>query len=228
MWVIAHRGFSGRHPENTLRAFRAAQELGVDMVECDVHASADGALAVIHDATLDRTTNGTGPVAAHTMRELQALDAGEGERIPTLQELLAAVDCPVVVEVKAQAALGPLLSLYAQDPRLKDRLWPISFAHPLILALTQRIEGLTAGVLYAGMPVQPWTLAEAAGAKILLPALETATLEEVLQAHVHGLYYSVWTADTPQELARAQEIGVDGVATNFPDRLIGGEEVGEE
>ncbi|MDA8344517.1 MAG: glycerophosphodiester phosphodiesterase [Thermaerobacter sp.] len=223
MWVIAHRGFSGRHPENTLRSFRAAVELGVDMVECDVHASADGKLAVIHDATLDRTTNGKGPVLARTMQELQALDAGDGERIPTLEDLLAAVECPVVVEVKAPGALPPLLALYRRDPKLKDRVWPISFAHPLIKALTDQVPGLMAGVLYAGIPVQPWTLAEAAGAQILLPALETATREEVEIAHQHGLYYSVWTADTPEELRRAQEIGVDGIATNFPDRLIGGE-----
>jgi glycerophosphoryl diester phosphodiesterase len=222
MWVIAHRGFSGHHPENTLRSFRAAAELGVDMVECDVHASADGKLAVIHDATLDRTTNGTGPVAQRTMAELQQFDAGEGERIPTLEELLEALDIPVVVEVKAPAALQPLLALYAQEPRLKERLWPISFAHPLIKALTDRMPDLVAGVLYAGIPVEPWTLAQAAGAKILLPALETATREEVEAAHSHGLYYSVWTADTPEELRYAQEIGVDGIATNFPDRLIGG------
>ncbi len=224
MWVIAHRGFSGRHPENTLRAFRAAEALGVDMVECDVHASADGCLAVIHDATLDRTTDASGPVRARTMRELQEIDAGEGETIPTLEEVLAAVALPVVVEVKSQGALAPLLALYAKDPELRERLWPISFSHPLIKALTDRVPGLTAGVLYAGTPVEPWTLAEAAGAKILLPALETATREEVSAAHQHGLYCSVWTADTPEELRRAQEIGVDGIATNHPDRLIGGQQ----
>jgi glycerophosphoryl diester phosphodiesterase len=223
MWVIAHRGFSGKHPENTLRSFRAAEELGVDMVECDVHASADGQLAVIHDATLDRTTNGSGPVAARTMTELRALDAGEGERIPTLEELLDAVSCPVVVEVKAQGALGPLLALYRDKPSLRDRLWPISFAHPLIKALTDEIPDLVAGVLYAGIPVEPWTLAQAAGARILLPALETATREEVEAAHRHRLYYSVWTADTKEQLRYARDIGVDGVATNFPDRLVGRE-----
>ncbi len=220
MWLIAHRGFSGRHPENTLRAFRAAEELGVDMVECDVHRSLDGHLVVIHDATLDRTTSGHGPVRSRTLAEIQALDAGDGERVPTLEELLEAVSLPVVVEVKTPEALPGLLRLYAERPTLRERLWPISFGHKLIQALTTEVPGLMAGVLYAGAPVEPWPLAEAAGARILLPALETVSRDEVEAAHAHGLYISIWTADTPEEFAFCKEIGVDGIATNRPDLLI--------
>ncbi len=219
MWLIAHRGFSGRHPENTLRAFRAAEELGVDMVECDVHRSLDGHLVVIHDTTLDRTTSGHGPVRSRTLAEIQALDAGDGERVPTLEELLEAVSLPVVVEVKTPEALPGLLRLYAERPTLRERLWPISFGHKLIQALTTEVPGLMAGVLYAGAPVEPWPLAEAAGARILLPALETVSRDEVEAAHAHGLYISIWTADTPEEFAFCKEIGVDGIATNRPDLL---------
>ena len=219
MWLIAHRGFSGRHPENTLRAFRAAEELGVDMVECDVHRSLDGHLVVIHDTTLDRTTSGHGPVRSRTLAEIQALDAGDGERVPTLEELLEAVSLPVVVEVKTPEALPGLLRLYAERPTLRERLWPISFGHKLIQALTTEVPGLMAGVLYAGAPVEPWPLAEAAGARILLPALETVSRDEVEAAHAHGLYISIWTADTPEEFAFCNEIGVDGIATNRPDLL---------
>ena len=220
MWLIAHRGFSGRHPENTLRAFRAAEELGVDMVECDVHRSLDGHLVVIHDTTLDRTTSGHGPVRSRTLAEIQALDAGDGERVPTLEELLEAVSLPVVVEVKTPEALPGLLRLDAERPTLRERLWPISFGHKLIQALTTEVPGLMAGVLYAGAPVEPWPLAEAAGARILLPALETVSRDEVEAAHAHGLYISIWTADTPEEFAFCKEIGVDGIATNRPDLLI--------
>ncbi len=219
MWLIAHRGFSGRHPENTLRAFRAAEELGVDMVECDVHRSLDGHLVVIHDTTLDRTTSGHGPVRSRTLAEIQALDAGDGERVPTLEELLEAVSLPVVVEVKTPEALPGLLRLYAERPTLRERLWPISFGHKLIQALTTEVPGLMAGVLYAGAPVEPWPLAEAAGARILLPAIETVSRDEVEAAHAHGLYISIWTADKPEEFAFCNEIGVDGIATNRPDLL---------
>ncbi len=220
MWLIAHRGFSGRHPENTLKSFSAAEELGVDLVECDVHRSRDGALVVIHDATLDRTTNGTGPVRERSLQEIKALDAGEGERVPTLEEVLEAVKLPVVVEVKTPEAVPGLIALYRSRPELRERLWPISFGHALILALTQAVPGLTAGVLYAGAPIEPWLLAEKAGAQILLPALETVSREEVEAAHAHGLHLSIWTADSVEEFEYCQRIGVDGIASNRVDLLL--------
>src|SRR6266511_3945699 len=89
MIVVGHRGAAGLEPENTLRAFRRGIELGVDYVECDVHLTRDGHLAVIHDETVDRTTDGHGPVAGFSLEELRRLDAGQGERIPTLEEVLA-------------------------------------------------------------------------------------------------------------------------------------------
>jgi glycerophosphoryl diester phosphodiesterase len=105
--VIAHRGASGTCPENTLAAFRHAQALGADMIELDVQLARDGNVVVIHDWTLDRTTDGSGPVGARSLAELRALDAGAwfasafgGERIPTLAEVLAEVRIPVNVELK--------------------------------------------------------------------------------------------------------------------------------
>src|SRR5262245_63298231 len=85
--VGGHRGNPAEHPENTLTSFRSAIELGVDLIECDVHLSADGELIVIHDHTLDRTTDGSGLVVQHTLGELRELDAGGGERLPTLAEV---------------------------------------------------------------------------------------------------------------------------------------------
>lgn len=217
IWVIAHRGFSSQFPENTLLAFREAERIGVDMVECDIHRTRDGELVVIHDATLDRTTDGSGPVGAHSMQELLAFDAGRGERLPTLRELLAAVSLPVVVEIKTSEVAGPLIALYAAEPKLKERLFPISFAHRAIQAITQAVPGLFAGVLYAGSPVDPAGLAQAAGAVLLSPSIETISAYEVEEAHRHGLRISPWTADSEAEIDVCQAIGVDGLATNRPD-----------
>src|SRR6188508_2922898 len=89
--AVGHRGAAALEPENTLRSFRCAIDLGCDMAECDVHLTRDNQLAVIHDETVDRTTNGTGPVSSFTMADLQQLDAGKGERIPTLDEVLETV-----------------------------------------------------------------------------------------------------------------------------------------
>lgn len=217
IWVIAHRGFSSQFPENTLLAFREAERIGADMVECDVHLTQDGELVVIHDPTLDRTTDGKGPVSARSMAELRALDAGRGERLPTLLELLRAVRVPVVVEVKTAEVVPALITLYATDTGLRDRLFPISFGHQAIRAITQAVPGLFAGVLYAGSPVEPARLAEAAGAALLSPFIETLTLNEVEEAHRHGLRISPWTVDTDEDMEKCRAMGVDGFATNRPD-----------
>jgi len=86
--IIGHRGARGIEPENTIRSFKKALELSVDYIECDVHLTKDGQIILMHDHTVDRTTNGTGPVNSFTYDEIRKLDAGKGEKIPTLQELL--------------------------------------------------------------------------------------------------------------------------------------------
>ncbi len=100
--IIAHRGASIEAPENTLAAFRRAIELGADYIECDVQLSSDGVSVVIHDDTLDRTTNETGPVSSYPVSHLQTLDAGDGQKIPTLDEVLA-LGHPTMIEVKSSA-----------------------------------------------------------------------------------------------------------------------------
>src|SRR5215212_6839941 len=104
MIVVGHRGAAALEPENTLRAFRRGIELGCDYLECDVHLTRDGQLAVIHDETVDRTTDGHGPVSAFTFEELRQLDAGQGERIPSLEEVLETVRGHVRVLVELKGA----------------------------------------------------------------------------------------------------------------------------
>ncbi|MFD6726503.1 glycerophosphodiester phosphodiesterase, partial [Streptomyces sp. NPDC060131] len=101
--TIGHRGAMGVEPENTLRSFVAAEQAGLDVVELDLHLSKDGALVVMHDADVDRTTDGTGAIADKTLEELRALDAGRGERIPVFEEVLDAVSVPLQAEIKDAA-----------------------------------------------------------------------------------------------------------------------------
>lgn len=147
--AMGHRGASGSAPENTMASFRRAKELGADAVECDVHLSSDGHLMVIHDSTLDRTTNGRGPVSALPMAELKALDAGSwygpafsGEPLPTLEELLewSATGLPVVIEVKwhpdamkvVEACIKLVDRMHAQE-----RVAFIAFDHRVALGIKQ-------------------------------------------------------------------------------------------
>src|SRR5579864_6905519 len=105
VWVVGHRGAMGHCPENTLASFERGLELGADWIELDVHLSRDGELIVIHDETLERTTNGHGLVRDHTLADLQALDAGDGQRIPTLNEVLTwARERGAVVDIEIKNA----------------------------------------------------------------------------------------------------------------------------
>lgn len=117
IFVAAHRGWKDKYPENTLAAFRAAMDLGVDQIETDVRITKDGRLVLIHDATLDRTTNGTGRVCDYTLAELKALDAGNGETIPTLREFLELIkDHPTLtidIELKEYPVAGWEETAYA-------------------------------------------------------------------------------------------------------------------
>lgn len=165
----AHRGNAAECPENTLAAFRSAIELGVDLIECDVHLTADRRLAVIHDHKLDRTTNGRGLVRDHTLAELQSLDAGSwkdprfrGERVPELQEVLALArgKAGVAIEIKnhplAYPGLEPVLVEAVQAAGMTDEVIVISFDHGAVRRVHDLDPQLLTGALAA--PLRPRTL----------------------------------------------------------------------
>ena len=124
--TIGHRGVMGVEPENTLRSFVRAEREGLDVIELDLHLSKDGALVVMHDAEVDRTTDGAGPIGDLTLAELRELDAGQGERVPVFEEVLDAVAAPIQAEIKDVAAARALAEvLRARD--LIGRVEVISF-----------------------------------------------------------------------------------------------------
>lgn len=134
--ITGHRGAMAVEPENTMRSFRSAQQMGADAVELDVHLSLDGQLVVIHDKTLDRTTDGSGPVAETDLADIQSLDAGAGEHVPTLNEVWHGFpDLGLQIEVKAAAAASAVLDLVRSHPRPGQTL--IASFHPE--ALTQAV-----------------------------------------------------------------------------------------
>lgn len=230
--VIAHRGASGDAPENTLAAFRLAMEQGADMIELDVQLSADGHLVVIHDPTVDRTTDGRGLVSDLTLEQIKALDAGSGfspayagEKVPTLDEVLdwAASRIPLAIEIKN----GPIY-YSGIESKIVDALRShdaagsclvISFDHNAVLRVKQLSPETATGVLFACCPVSPASLAAAARADVLLPHWSNLTPEMVRSVHSRGLAVSPWVIDDEREMRRALSLGVDGVATNYPGKL---------
>lgn len=232
-WIIGHRGASGEAPENTLPAFRLALEQGADLIETDVHLTADGALVAIHDHTLDRTTNGHGMVGQLTLSQIKELDAGSwfspefaGERVLTLDELLewAAGKTAVSIEIKN----GPIYY-----PEIEDRVIDvlrrydmvrsaivISFDHAAVLRAKQHCPDLVTGVLFAGTPVAASTLALQAQADCLLPHWSNLNRGMVEEAHAHNLAISPWVVDRQEELGWVLAQGTDAIASNFPGKVL--------
>jgi glycerophosphoryl diester phosphodiesterase len=219
--IMGHRGAAADEPENTLRSFKGALAVGVAAVELDVQLTKDGRLAVIHDATLDRTTNGKGRVKDFTLAELQRLDAGRGEPIPSLDEVFDLVQgkAHLVVELKHPETAGPLLRFF-QDRRAFAATTIISFWHPAVKALKEAEPRLTTGVLMVGCPADPAGLARAAAADALVLQYAYVTRELVAVAHSHNLFVYVWNIDDTDTLKPYLAMNLDGIGSNRPGVLI--------
>lgn len=237
-WVIGHRGCA-YEPENTIRAISKAIELGVDAVEIDVHLSKDNELLVIHDERLDRTTNGKGMVKDFTLEELRRLDAGKGEKIPTLQEVIDICRGKVqlLIELKVLESEGEVLKK-VEDNKFKDEVYIISFWHQMIKQIRKldrdmpkyrhaedTLRGKTAfgiktGILFVGHPANPPHLAKDAEANALVLNYKFISKDLVRDAHASNLKVFVWNVDTQYETKEMLDSGVDGIASNKPDIVL--------
>ena len=219
--IMGHRGAPADEPENTLGSFARALAVGVAAVELDVQLTRDGRLAVIHDETLDRTTNGRGLVQDFTLAELKKLDAGRGEPVPCLEEVFDLVQgqAHLVVELKQPEAAGALLDFF-RERRAFEFATIISFWHPAVKALKQAEPRLNTGVLMVGCPADPVGLARAADAGALVLHYVYVTPELVAAAHDHGLLVYVWNIDDTNTLKPYLTMNLDGIGSNRPGVLI--------
>ncbi|MFJ3922993.1 glycerophosphodiester phosphodiesterase [Streptomyces sp. NPDC090022] len=219
--TIGHRGVMGVEPENTLRSFVRAERSGMDVIALDLQVSKDGALVVLHDAEVDRTTDGSGAVADLTLAELRELDAGLGEQVPVLEEALDAVGTPLLASVEDPATARALAGvLLRQD--LTTRVEVSSYHDALLAEMARLVPGvrtvLTAG--HYGEDIVDRALA--AGAETVALNLRRLTLETVESAHAAGLRVTAWTVDTQEQLRLVRALELDGASTGFPEiRLTG-------
>ena len=207
----------GSCPENTLLSFERAADLGAEWVELDVHQTRDGALVVIHDQLVERTTNGFGRVADLTLAELKRLDAGQGQSIPTLDEVLEwarQAGIGVDIEVKQAPARSVVDAVGDFQPVLLT-----SFDHPLVAEIKRLAPRLRTGLLYAHRPIDPVGMARTADAAILLPQWPYVRGEDVEAVHAAGLDLWTWATSEPDILETLIAAGVDAIATNDPDVL---------
>ena len=220
--IMGHRGAKAYEPENTLRSVRKALDLGVQAVEIDIHLSRDGRLIVIHDATVDRTTNGKGRVSDQSWKQLRRLDAGLGEPLPVLEEVVALVRGPGPPFYRAERPEGSGTSgrVFSLRTDLFAEAHVISFWHPCLKELRQIEPRILTGVLFVGCPVDPAALAAAAEAEALALNYQYVTPELVQAARKAGLGVAVWNIDTVAELLPVLPLEVDYVGSNAPDILL--------
>ena len=234
--VTAHRGFSGAAPENTLIAFQKGIEAGSDMIELDVHLSRDGKIVVIHDETLDRTTNGKGWVADRTLKELKRLDAGSsfgpqfaGEKIPTLREVLELAKGRILVNIEIKNPTHRQYSIIeltdktrreVEKAGMTDKVIYSSF-NPVSLEWIEKKEPRArVALLYH----RPWNfLPDIPGSReysVLNLRNINLTREKVAEIKKAGKKINVYTVNTEEEMEQFIRWGVDGIITNHPDKLL--------
>ncbi|MEW2491015.1 glycerophosphodiester phosphodiesterase family protein [Streptomyces sp. NPDC048411] len=206
----------GVEPENTLRSFVHAEQAGMDAIELDLHLSKDGALAVMHDAEVDRTTDGTGPIAEKTLAELRELDAGQGERVPVFEEVLDAVRSPLQAEIKDAAAARALAEVMRRRD-LVDRVEVSSFHDKAVAEIAQLVPGVRTVLIASRWKSDVVDRAKAVGAATLALNIRRLTLEVVEKAHAEGVKVIGWVVNTQDHLRLVRALGLDGATTDFPE-----------
>ena len=219
MLRIGHRGARAYEPENTLRSFRKALEIGVDAIEFDVRKTLDNHIVVIHDADVKRTTNGKGLVADLTLKEILALSTEKGEKIPTLEEAFELLDSKVkiLVELKEQGYEEKVLSILCAK-KVEKNVIITSFLEPALKKIRELNPEIETGLIYAKHP-NPLKSALELKANYLLPLYRFTHTANVEKAHQNGLKVLVWTINTKEEAEEYAKKGVDGIATDKPDIL---------
>ncbi len=232
--VFAHRGFSGKAPENTLPAFTKALEVGVTGIELDVQLSKDGEVMVIHDEKIDRTTNGNGFLKEFTKDELKKLDAGNwfdseyaGTTIPTLPEVLELIkNYPITLNIELKTGnceypgLEEKVLEYCRLYNMEDRVIYSSFNHNSLKHLKEIEPTAKIGVLYVLGINEPWEYSKDLDAEAIHPAVHNICPELIEGAHNAGMKVNTYTIDDEEQMKKVLAVGVDGIFTNYPDRLL--------
>ncbi|MET9671437.1 glycerophosphodiester phosphodiesterase family protein [Streptomyces sp. NPDC006475] len=214
--TIGHRGVMGVEPENTLRSFVRAERAGMDAIELDLHLSKDGALVVMHDADVDRTTDGKGPIADKTLAELRELDAGQGERVPVFEEVLDAVHAPLQAEIKDVAAARALAEVMRKRD-LVHRVTVSSFHDDAVAEIASLVPGVRTVLIASRWGADIVDRAKAVGAGTLALNIRRLTLETVEHAHGEALQVIGWVVNTQDQLRLVRALELDGATTDYPE-----------
>lgn len=224
MLCIGHRGAMGYEPENTLLSIAKALALGVDWIEIDVH-NAENNLVVFHDHRLERTTNGTGYIDSRSFDYLRSLDAGKGQQIPILAEVIDTVDqqCGINIELKGSNTAGLVIDLiqeYIERGWSYEDFLVSSFNHYELQQVKHDCPQIAIGILIYGLPLNYLEIATELNAVAIIPAFDYVTKELVNNIHNQGLKIFVYTVNNPQDIHAMKLLNVDGIFSNYPDLVL--------
>jgi glycerophosphoryl diester phosphodiesterase len=217
MFIIGHRGSAATEPENTLRALRSGMKCA-HFVEVDVRTTQDGIPVIMHDPTVDRTTSGKGKVSENTLSVLKQLDAGKGESIPTLEEVLRLVEgrCGLVVELKEERDPGPVLEQIR--PSRVEPLLIVSFHAAVLKEVKRTLRYARTGFIFSHADPDPLEISAVIHADMIFPRYTLLTPALVEEAHHRNLKVVPWTLNSSVEIHIASEMQADGFATDDPCR----------
>lgn len=229
--IFAHRGASGYAPENTLEAFRLAKDMGADGIELDVHLSKDGEVVVIHDETLDRTSNGQGKIRDYTLAELKkfsvhnGMEKYRGVQIPTLKEVLDFVkDSSMKVNIELKTGIYWYEGIeektmdIVKAMGMEDRVIYSSFNHYSIQKVLEQNSHAETAYLFSDVILNVEKYAKETGVKGLHPAVYHLKMADFLETYLKsGLKVRVWTVNNKKDIKMFMDAGVDAVITNYPD-----------
>ncbi|MGQ0622017.1 MAG: glycerophosphodiester phosphodiesterase [Panacagrimonas sp.] len=222
---IGHRGARGHAPENTLLSIDTGMRLGAQMIEFDVQRCGNK-LVVIHDPRLERTTNGRGRVAEVSFEYLRSLDAGQGQQVPTLQEVLDLVEASVTLNIELKSADGTaamvatLLRDALGEGWLPSQFLVSSFHLPELYEFKQLAPEIPVAALVCGVPLDWAACATELGAQALNISAEFADTRLIHDAHSRGLKVYAYTVNHPDDIASLRAADLDGVFSDYPDRVI--------
>ena len=219
--IIGHRGSRDEYPENTILGIKKAIENNVDGVEIDVHLSKDSELIVIHDDSVDRTTDSFGNIIDMTLPEIKKLDAGNGEQVPILQEVIGVIkeaNVELFIEIKCPGAKEKVVEAISCNS-IYSLAVVKSFDHRIVKKVKELDDNIKTACLIVGLPVHAYKIIEDACADMISINANTVDESLISECHEHNKKVFVWNIDNKEELARFISMGADYIGTNLPSKI---------
>ncbi|RLE81908.1 MAG: glycerophosphodiester phosphodiesterase [Thermoprotei archaeon] len=215
--VVGHRGAAGYEPENTIRAILKGIECGATAIEVDVRRTKDGTLILMHDETVDRTTNGSGRVADLTFDEIRRFDAGKGEKVPTLEEVLEVTKGKVKVflELKEVGYEDKVVGI-VDSLNAREYVWIISFHKEAIKNLKDIAPDIPTGLIFSALPMRNIDVAKELGVELVSPFYRLVSRRFIKEAKANGFKVIAWTINEVEDMVRMFRLGVDGITSDYP------------